>query len=152
MRKRAGKLSHLFDLINRVLRKQQDIVPMKETAMKVVTPARAKAMKLYGALSKASQEDYPELGRRGVGQRFFEGSMSGAGKGLTAGALVGALLGGLHGYQSTKQEDLKEQLKAILMGAAEGGLYGGAMGTAVGGGLGAAGSTLFGSRRQKLTY
>lgn len=109
------------------------------------------------AAMKKQAKDEP----RGAGQRLFEGSYGGAGKGMmggtAAGGLLGALLGGYAGYKGSQQtDDIKEKILRILAGVAAGGLggaaTGGAAGTGIGGALGGIGSTLFGSRKQQPTY
>ena len=117
-----------------------------------VTPARKEAMRLLATMRKHAAEDYPELDEgRGVGQRFFEGGMRGAGAGTLAGGGLGAILGGVGGYTQSKG-DLKEKILAALMGALKGGVAGAGSGAVLGGALGAGGGALAGSRTQQPTY
>ena len=127
--------------------------------------ARKQAMAIFAALVKHAQDDdeYPELPRkarrRGVGQRFFEGGMTGAGAGLGTGALAGALIGGYRGYLKSRgrpgpdaQFVDKAMIKEILSQALAGAGIGAGLGAAAGGTLGATGSVLLGSRKQQPTF
>ena len=153
MEKQANKLQQLVAIVRDLTEKRPKEEPVKiPKPTPELSPARKKAMRIYAALIKRA-DDYPELsGRRGAGQRFFEGTMGGAGKGLMAGSLLGALLGGYGGYQQSQKADTVEKIKAILKGALSGAAAGGGAGAGVGAGPGGAASTLFGSRRQQPTY
>jgi len=121
--------------------------------------ARKQAMAIFATLIKHAQDDdeYPELPRkarrRGVGQRFFEDGMTGAGTGLGLGALFGAVSGGYSGYLKTRdQSDTAARIKVILRRALMGAGIGGGLGAAVGGPLGAIDGVLVGSRKQQPTF
>jgi len=115
-------------------------------------PEEPKAAHFLRPLVKRAEEG-EEDAPRGAGQRLFEGTYGGAGKGMIGGSLLGALLGGYGGYRATSdKDDLKTKLKAILAGAGIGGIGGGALGTGVGGLVGGVGSTFLGSRKQKPTF
>jgi hypothetical protein len=89
-------------------------------------------------------------GRRGAGQRFFEGGRSGAGAGLGLGSLAGALAGGYHGYNMSKAHDnTTDKLKTILLSVLAGTGAGAVAGVGAGSALGSSGGVLFGSRQQQ---
>jgi len=121
-------------------------------------PQTMKTTEKKSAWVKRAQDDdeYPELsgnaGPRGVGQRFFEGGMRGAGTGLGLGALTGALVGGYRGHNMSKGSDVATKLKAILANMLAGAAVGAGVGTAAGGAVGASGGAAFGSRKQQPTF
>ena len=109
-----------------------------------MTNARAKALKIVRTMEK-------KAGDREIGQRFFEGSMGGAGRGGVAGMLLGGGIGGYTGYKGARG-DLKNKLKQVLIGALGGGALGGVYGAGIGGTAGGLGGAVFGSREQRPTY
>ena len=109
-----------------------------------MTNARAKALKIVRTMEK-------KAGDREIGQRFFEGSMGGAGRGGVGGMLLGALGGGYTAYKGAGG-DLKNKIKHVLIGALGGGALGGAYGAGLGGIAGGLGGAALGSRKQRPTY
>ncbi|MHC4428985.1 MAG: hypothetical protein ACYS0D_10355 [Planctomycetota bacterium] len=113
-----------------------------------MTNERKQALRIFAAMKKRAAEGEP----RGVGQRFFEGTMTGAGLGSGVLGIPMALAGAYHGFKRSKGQDLKERLKSALVTALQAGALGAGTGAAVGGGLHGISSALLGSRKQAPTY